>query len=590
MLGVKEDYYLACEYMECKACSSSFLAWDKRMLDQLSAGVRAQFPVILTHKYACDVAVVSLLRNRTLGNSPTSVRNSLCEVHSEEWLRKQVCYLSDCQRHRNGLHGVIQPNPQYEEVPPFPSFPKAQYFLATYVRDVYQRLPALLAAATSIHGSIIKIDSTYKVCKKLQGSAANSANMVTNVGNERGEILQCVLTASEALESLQTLANGLMERYERHQQPHPLVLYTDRDCCASTKSRSKFQQLFCRWPNLLVRLDIWHFMRRMGQGCSSESHPLYRTFMAKLSTCIFEWDAEDYQLLLKAKEEELVAAGVQYPSNAAVRKAITSEELARHCRRRTRGADKTTDLLETLLLSLSSATDTLGNPLLRENITEIWMEQKKHIVCIQDPPDIPLYTITGCLRKGRVSLPTYRCARGTTSLESFHSHLVKFIPGTSANAVNFQAYLLDGVTRWNAARTKAAITVPTGDLRIFDSQLQAQVNTLSETVHGKKILPSYQPPAQYTGELFGVEYLYRQSGMPLITKDLDIAAKIDEGFEDYKDDDDNFLEQSQIHAEDGEDIFTVAPPSQSDSESDEEGEVRFLSLVFENYICIYLLY
>ena len=218
------------------------------------------------------------------------------------------------------------------------------------------------------------------------------------------------------------------------------------------------------------------------------------------------------------------------------------------------------------------------------------MEQKKHIVCIQDPPDIPLYTITGCLRKGRVSLPTYRCARGTTSLESFHSHLVKFIPGTSANAVNFQAYLLDGVTRWNAARTKAAITVPTGDLRIFDSQLQAQVNTLSETVHGKKILPSYQPPAQYTGELFGVEYLYRQSGMPLITKDLDIAAKIDEGFEDYKDDDDNFLEQSQIHAEDGEDIFTVAPPSQSDSESDEEGEVRYLSLVFENYICIYLLY
>ena len=258
-----------------------------------------------------------------------------------------------------------------------------------------------------------------------------------------------------------------------------------------------------------------------------------------------------------------------------MRKAITSEELARHCRRRTRGADKTTDLLETLLLSLSSATDTLGNPLLRENITEIWMEQKKHIVCIQDPPEIPLYSNTGCLRKGRVSLPTYRCARGTTSLESFHSHLVKSIPGTSANAVNFQAYLLDGITRWNAARTKAAIMVPTGDLHIFNSQLQVQVNSLSETMHGKKILPSYQPPAQYTGELFGVEYLYWQSGMPLITEDLEIAGKSDEGFEDYKDDDDDFLEQPQIPAENGEDIFTVAPPSQSDSESDKEGEVRF---------------
>ena len=83
MLGVKEDYYLACKYMECKACSSAFLAWHERMLDQLSAGVGAQFPAILT-QYACDVAVISLLYNRTLGNSPTSLRKSLCELHSDE--------------------------------------------------------------------------------------------------------------------------------------------------------------------------------------------------------------------------------------------------------------------------------------------------------------------------------------------------------------------------------------------------------------------------------------------------------------------------------------------------------------------------
>lgn len=462
VVGVKEDYYLACEYMECKACSSAFLAWDERMLNQLSAGVRAQFPAVLTHKYACDVAVVSLLRGRTLGNSPTALRNSLCELHSEEWLRKQVSYLSECQRHQSGLKGFIQQqNPQYEEVPPFPAFPKAQYFLAVYVRDVYRRLPILLAEATSTCGSIIKIDSTYKVCKKLQGSDAHSANMATNVGNERGEILQCVLTTSEGADSLQALADGLMERYEKHQQPHPLILYTDRDCCSST-GRSKFLELFGRWSNLQVRLDIWHFFRRLGLGCTSESHPLYGTFMSQLSSCVFEWDAEDYQLLLRAKEAELIAAGMQHPSGTGVRKAITKEELARHCRRRTRGVDRTIDLLEALLLSLSSATDTLGNPLLRENIEDIWMEQKKHVGCIQDPPDVCLYTITGHLMKGGVKLPVFRCARGTTSLESFHSHLVKFIPGTSASAVNFQAYLLDGITRWNAARAKEASMAPTG--------------------------------------------------------------------------------------------------------------------------------
>lgn len=185
--------------------------------------------------------------------------------------------------------------------------------------------------------------------------------------------------------------------------------------------------------------------------------------MAQLPSCVFEWDAEDYQLLLRAKEVELIAAGMQHPSNTGMRKAITKDELARHCRRRTRGVDRTIDLLEALLLSLSSATDTLGNPLLRENIADIWMEQKKHVECIQDLPDVCLYTITGHLMKGGVRLPVFRCARGTTSLESFHSHLVKFIPGTSASAVNFQAYLLDGITRWNAARAKEASMVPTGD-------------------------------------------------------------------------------------------------------------------------------
>ena len=165
---------------------------------------------------------------------------------------------------------------------------------------------------------------------------------------------------------------------------------------------SKFSELFGRWPNLQVCPDIWHFLRQLGLGCTSESHPLYGTFMAQFSSCVFEWDAEDYQLLLRAKEAELIAAGMQHPSGTGVRKTITKEELARHCRRRTRGVDRTIDLLEALLLSLSSATDTLGNPLLRENIEDIWMEQKKHVGCIQDPADVCLYTITGHLMKGGV--------------------------------------------------------------------------------------------------------------------------------------------------------------------------------------------
>ena len=47
--------------MGCSVCQGTYVAWDNRMLDQLTDGMRASFPAVLTHKYACDEAVVSLL-------------------------------------------------------------------------------------------------------------------------------------------------------------------------------------------------------------------------------------------------------------------------------------------------------------------------------------------------------------------------------------------------------------------------------------------------------------------------------------------------------------------------------------------------
>ena len=232
------------------------------MLGQLADGVRVQFPVTLTYRYACDIAIVSLLRARTLGNSPSALCNNLLEVHSEEWLRRQLGYLSDCVRHRAGLVRMGVTPPEYEEVGSFPKFPTAKWFLAVYVRDVWSRLPSLLAALTSTYGKILKVDSTKKVCRKLQGKAANTASWATSVGNERGEVVFTVLTSSEGAPALKPLADGLVRRYREAKQDRPILLYTDRDCCCAT-GQSKYQELFAEWDGLIVRLDIWHFMRRL---------------------------------------------------------------------------------------------------------------------------------------------------------------------------------------------------------------------------------------------------------------------------------------------------------------------------------------
>ena len=113
---------------------------------------------------------------------------------------------------------------------------------------------------------------------------------------------------------------------------------------------------------------------------------------------------------------------------SAIQKAISKEELARHCRRRTRGAEVTLQLIEELVLELSSsptAVDSNGVHVFSGDMVKILNEEKKHIKCIQDPDGIRLYTVTGHIIKGGVELPVFRCAQGTTSLESFHLHLAR---------------------------------------------------------------------------------------------------------------------------------------------------------------------
>lgn len=259
------------------------------------------------------------------------------------------------------------------------------------------------------------------------------------MGNEHGQVLVSVLTAAEG-HGLDPMAAGLMKRYREAGEAAPKVMYVDRDCC-SQHGQSRVKIMFSEWDELVVRLDIWHFMRRFAAGVTTEAHPLYGIFMARLSTCIFQWDPEDVAALRSAKEGDLAAKNTGHISGKAVSARITRRELALHCRRRTRGVEETTRLIGSLIDQFDSADgkDTLGVPLLdHERIQQIWKEQRKHIQCIQDPENFPLYMKTGTLKKGGVELCCYRCARGSTSLESFHLHLNRFIPGiTCIWIINF---------------------------------------------------------------------------------------------------------------------------------------------------------
>ncbi|KAK7149302.1 hypothetical protein R3I94_008816 [Phoxinus phoxinus] len=72
-----------------------------------------------------------------------------------------------------------------------------------------------------------------------------------------------VLTAS----GLGPMIEGLIKRYRVAEVAPPEVLYVDQDCCVNTLLRRRFEA----WEQMTIRLDVWHFIRRLTSPVSSST-------------------------------------------------------------------------------------------------------------------------------------------------------------------------------------------------------------------------------------------------------------------------------------------------------------------------------
>ncbi|KAI4791876.1 hypothetical protein KUCAC02_033746 [Chaenocephalus aceratus] len=408
--------------------------------------------------------------------------------------RHTIEYLADCELHKKRSTMTQSDEAVYMSPLRFSPLPLAQWFETVHANEILGHLEEMKGIITSTYGRILKLDSTKKITKKLAGAIADTATWMTNVSNECGEVLNCVLTTGEGA-GLEDLCQGIVKHYQDAGEPEPEVIYVDRDCCNDT-GLTPVQVWFRPWKTQ-VKLDIFHYMRRFTTGLTTEHHPLYGTFCSKMSSCIFEWDKDDISHLKDAKTSELkkLHAG-QTPSEAQVLANISSSELAKHCRRRTRGIEESRALIQDLLNSMWELTDTSGLRLINpESMTRVWEVQQKHLPCIQDPPGVELYTKVGSgLQKGSTVLDVLRCGRGSSSVESFHRHQNTFIPGWRSNAMHTQMYMLEGSSRWNMNRAHAAVHVSgASQTRIYNVRLKTHLNALSQRVLGCALLPEFIP-------------------------------------------------------------------------------------------------
>ncbi|XP_038137046.1 uncharacterized protein LOC119780874 [Cyprinodon tularosa] len=475
VIDVDSRYYLVGgDYPRCSKCSQPVCPWSQDMLSQVDVAHRSLFPAVLTTQLALDRKCMTFLKPRTTGNSSSYLQSAIQEAHSEEWARQTIRYLSDCERHMKMatfLHSpAVLPPP-----PPFRPLPLAQWFETAHSNDILGHIEEMKGVITSTYGRILKMDSTKKITKKLAGGIEDSAAWMSNIGNEFGQVLNSVLTTGEGVSSV--------------------------------------AKLFHPWKSA-VRLDSFHFMRRFNCGLTTENHPLYGTFCSKLSACIFIWDQDDVQRLKEAKRAEWrISHSGQIPTEEQLMATISPAELKRHCRRRTRGVEEMRSMISGLLESVWELTDTTGLRLVNhDSMRHVWEVQQKHLECLQDPVGVALYTKVGTLQKGGKELDILRCARGSSSLESFHRHQCAFIPGWRCNALHTQMYMLEGISRWNMGRAKEAVDVEgASTLRSFDVRLISLLNNLSQRVHGCALVPEFTPPGKPTGERIAVEYLLAQT-------------------------------------------------------------------------------
>ncbi|XP_069383429.1 uncharacterized protein [Paralichthys olivaceus] len=66
VLDMDRIYNMVTETLTCTKCRANHVSWSQTVLTQLDLAHRSEFRVILTQKFACDIWVIRLLRERGL--------------------------------------------------------------------------------------------------------------------------------------------------------------------------------------------------------------------------------------------------------------------------------------------------------------------------------------------------------------------------------------------------------------------------------------------------------------------------------------------------------------------------------------------
>ncbi|KAK2863731.1 hypothetical protein Q7C36_002885 [Tachysurus vachellii] len=474
IVGITGQYYLFSSRLCCKVCKKRWYADNPQWLEKLPKRFTNLLPAVLTYKKAICKSLLDELR-RT-GKSPTDMANQVMEMMHLKYERANLAYLLTCQSVLDsvaGTHGQksitgfirkeTQPAPfgDYDDIDGWNGLCVSAHYLTDCLLHEYQRQKeAITKLLQGTFGQAFRSDHTRKVARKVTFTSGTMSSYA--IMNEHWMVVSWVMVQSQTEKSLEPMYQGLAHRYRMGGVEKARYQWVDR---------SQFDK------NIVIKLDLFHCLRRLLRECVSEHHALYSSFAKFLSAAFCVVDLEDMQKLKNA----YAFCGIQ-PANP------TKQHIREHCRTKIPQPDEPLKRVEGVMKLFHLASDPNGVPLYKPCMLKTWRIQRVHILrgCISDPEvsgEI-LYRHGGTIQLNHVQgegakVDVWIPIRGTSQQEGYHFNQAQWVTGTRVSSELFQAQSMTGVARWNFQRL-VDLKIPGVRLPgVFDPLLIGDLNTAS---------------------------------------------------------------------------------------------------------------
>ena len=429
--------YVARRY-ECYSCPNakkskvagkrtrcSFTSDDPSVLRTLPTFLIKLWPFLDTGRHLYDPSLIDLVRAMATKCSWSAISNAIAEMQNRWWHREV-----------QEVHRIFCETQCAAPMTESTNCPKQLFVTSHMVRKIYMldfknRENTIDDHFRAEAGDyILRLDWTNGPAMRCR------EKHLLNIMDGQSRILTFRFTSNAKPYASKQCMQELFDRGVR-----PRIVYVDDECCGCW-----LQMLRTFWPDVAVKLDPMHAMKRLTETTASTQHPDHGSFCTKLSNCIFKYDAKVMERISRAWSTE--HGDITLPPQVKrkyVPRIIPEPQVI-------------VVAIDRLLEEFRARNHETQGMLLTIRTGEAWQLLRQHISkgCLSDPLDVRLNCGGPAVMIGGMRFASIKSLRGTSPVEGLHAHQKQWLGMFGQHDCEVGAALLkDGAWRWNRAKSNA---------------------------------------------------------------------------------------------------------------------------------------